>query len=452
MDQLGISPIYITGHQNPDIDSIVSAIGYAWLLHERDGKNAIPIRTGSLTPQTMWLLQKIGIEPPVLLADASPRFSRIARPLPPILPDRPLHEALSIITSHSIGVPIVGADNIPLGLVTGASIFKLLSLQIKELVDIENISIASLLSIKCSDAMDSEVPRFKLSMKVCDARRKVVREERNDFLVTKDDGSYFGVCRSPDILNPPRMEIILVDHNEASQSIRSLDEADLKEVIDHHRIGTQATKTAVPFYIDCVGSTATLVSERIIASGLVPPHKIATLLLAGIISDTLILSSPTTTNRDRTVAERLMNLVKKNETFPYANCTDFGEAMFSSSSTLSVLSVDNIINNDLKQYENGNIKFGIAQIEVGNLVELGSRLSDISSGLEKLCESRGFEFAVLMATDIVRSTSRLVIAGNKNLLNDLPFEQLPDGTIEATSIVSRKKQLLPAVLGLVEAF
>ncbi len=110
MDELPLSPIYITGHQNPDIDSIVSAMGYAWLLHERDGKNAIPIRTGSLTPQATWLLHTLGIEPPALLADASPRFSRIVRPLPPIFPDRPLHEALSIITSHSIGVPIVGTQ------------------------------------------------------------------------------------------------------------------------------------------------------------------------------------------------------------------------------------------------------------------------------------------------------------------------------------------------------
>jgi manganese-dependent inorganic pyrophosphatase len=450
MDEYALSPIYIAGHQNPDIDSIVSAIGYAWLLRERDGKNAIPIRTGSLTPQTIWLLQTVGLEPPLLLADASPRFSRIVRPLPPILPDRPLHEALSIISSHSIGVPIVGADNVPLGLVTGSSVFKLLSSQVKQLVDFENVSLAVLLSIKCSESMDSEVPRFPLSMRVSDARRKVVREERNDFLVTRDDGTYYGVCRFPDVLNPPRMQVILVDHNEASQSIRALDEADLIEVIDHHRIGSQITKSAVPFYIDCVGSTATLVSERIIASGLIPPPQIITLLLAGVISDTLIFASPTTTKRDRNVVEQLMELVQKSTEFPFENLKAFGEALFSSSSSLSVLSVEKIINNDLKPYEISNKKFGLAQVEVGNLVELGSRLEDITEGLEKLCESRGFEFAVLMVTDVVRSTSRLVLAGNKALLKDLPYVLLTDDTYDATGIVSRKKQLLPAILGLIE--
>ena len=119
--------------------------------------------------------------------------------------------------------------------------------------------------------MDSEVPRFPLSMRVSDARRKVLNEERNDFIVTRDDGTYFGVCRSPDILTPPKMQLILVDHNEASQSIRALEEAELVEVIDHHRVGAQSTKIPIPFYIDCVGSTSTLISERIIASGLMPP-------------------------------------------------------------------------------------------------------------------------------------------------------------------------------------
>ena len=324
MDSLAISPVYIAGHVNPDIDSIASAIGYAWLLQARDQKNAIAVRTGSLTSQASWILQAVGIEPPMLLTDASPRFNRIVRPLPPILPDRPLHEALAIITSHSIGVPIVGADNLPLGLVTGGSVFKLLSNQITHLVDFENVSVATLLSIKCNQAMDPDVPRFPVSMRISDSRRRVLREERNDFIVTKDDGTYFGVCRSPDILNPPRIQIVLVDHNEAAQSIRSLDEADLIEVIDHHRIGAQPTKMPVPFNIDCVGSTSTLIGERIVASGIVPPPEICALLLAGVISDTLILSSPTTTDRDRKIVELFMEQVKSSNVLPYANYTAFG--------------------------------------------------------------------------------------------------------------------------------
>jgi len=450
MDTLAISPVYIVGHLNPDIDSIASAIGYAWLLQARDGKNAIAVRTGSLTSQAAWILQTVGIEQPVLLTDASPRFNRIVRPLPPILPDRPLHEALSIITSQSIGVPIVGADNVPLGLVTGWTVFKLLSNQITHLVDFENVSVATLLSIKCKQAMDAEVPRFAESMRVSDARKKVLREERNDFIITRDDGTYFGVCRSPDILNPPRMQIVLVDHNEAAQSIRSLEEADLVEVIDHHRIGAQATKTPVPFTIDCVGSTSTLIAERIVTSGITPPPEICALLLAGVISDTLLLSSPTTTDRDRRIVDFLMDGVRQSGIVPYKSHTEFGEALFSASSSFSVLTIDSIINADLKLYDSHGKKFGLAQVEVGNLVELASRVNEIADGLEELCAAKGLEFAILMVTDVVRSVSRLVIGGNRELLKDLPYVRLPDSTFEATGVVSRKKQLLPVVFGLVE--
>lgn len=450
MEQLAINPIYIAGHLNPDIDSIASAMGYAWLLHERDGKNAIAVRTGSLTAQTTWVLQIIGLEPPALLTDASPRFNRIARPLPPILPDRPLHEALSIISSHSIGVPIVGPDNIPLGLVTGGSVFKLLSNQIKHMVDFENVSVATLLSIKCNDAMDPDVPRFPLSMRVCDARRKILNEERNDFIVTRDDGTYFGVCRSPDVLTPPKIQLVLVDHNEAAQSIRALDEAELVEVVDHHRIGAQSTRTPVPFYVDCVGSTSTLIGERIMLSGLLPPPQIVALLLAGVISDTLILTSPTTTKRDHKIVERLMELVRKSETFPFNSYEDFGKALFSVSSSLSVMSLEKIITTDLKIYNMNEKQFGLAQIEVGNLNELGPRIKEISVALEELCESKGLEFSVLMVTDVVRANSRLVVAGNQALLKDLPYTPLSDSTFDATGIVSRKKQLLPVILGLLE--
>jgi len=298
--------------------------------------------------------------------------------------------------------------------------------------------------------MDSEVPRFPLSMRVSDARRKVLNEERNDFIVTRDDGTYFGVCRSPDILTPPKIQLILVDHNEASQSIRAMEEAELIEVIDHHRVGTQSTRTPIPFYIDCVGSTSTLISERIMASGLMPPPAIIALLLAGVISDTMLLTSPTTTKRDKKIVERLIELVRKSEILPYKDYQEFGEALISVSSSLSVLTPDKIVMTDLKLYNMNEKKFGLAQIEVGNLNELGPRVKEISEALEELCESKGLEFAVLMVTDVVRSNSRLVVAGNQALLKDLPYTPSTDHTLDATGIVSRKKQLLPIVLGLLE--
>ena len=447
---MSLSPIHVIGHLNPDTDAIAAAIGYAWLLRERDKVNAVAARAGAITPQTAWVLRTCGLEAPPYLADASPRFERIARTLPPILPDRPLREAWAVAASAHSGAPIVGADGKPLGLVHGTSVFQFLSRQMEDRVDLELVSAARLLAVPAREAMDTGVPCFPRSMRVRDARQKVLRDERDDFIVTNDDGTYFGICRSPDVLNPPRLQIILVDHNEASQAIGALEEADIIEVLDHHRLGNPPTRTPIPFTVDTVGSTSTLISERAAVAGLTPPVGIAGLLLAGLLSDTLILRSPTTTERDQRAAERLSQWALADKGLPFKTYREYGEAILAAGSDLSVRGVESILNSDLKIYEGGDIKFGVAQVEVANLDQLNGRLEEISAGLEALCAARGLALAVLMVTDVVRGSSRLVLAGETERLNDLPYTRLPDGTLDAPDVVSRKKQLLPAILGLLE--
>jgi manganese-dependent inorganic pyrophosphatase len=432
------------------MDAIASAMGYAWLLGERDGTNAIAARAGTVNPQTAWVLKALGLEPPQYLADASPRFERIARTLPPILPERPLREAWSAASASNASAPIVDAQGRPLGLVTGNSVFKFFSRQLEEKIDLENVSVARVLAVPCHQAMDSQVPRFPMSMRIADGRSRVVREERDDFFVTREDGSYFGICRSPDVLNPPRMQIILVDHNEPAQAIAALDEANLIEVLDHHRLGNPPTRTPIPFTVDPVGSTSTLVSERIAAAGLKPPAAVAGLLLAGLMSDTLVLRSPTTTGRDHKAVERLGGWALAPGGLAYESAAAFGEALVAAGAGLAVRDVESIINSDLKVYEAGGIKFGIAQVEVANVHEIDERLQEICAGLEGLYKARGLALSVLMVTDVVRGASRLVLAGQTERLNDLPYTRLPDGTLDAPDVVSRKKQLLPAILGLLE--
>jgi manganese-dependent inorganic pyrophosphatase len=447
---MSLSPIHVIGHLNPDTDAIAAAIGYAWLLRERDQVNAVAARAGAITPQTAWVLKTCGLEAPPYLADASPRFERIARPLPPILPDRPLREAWAVAATGHSGAPIVGADGKPLGLVHGTSVFRFLSKQMEDRVDLELVSAARILAVPAREAMDAEVPLFPRSMRVRDARQKVLRDERDDFIVSNDDGTYFGICRSPDVLNPPRLQIVLVDHNEASQAIGALDEADIIEVLDHHRLGNPPTRTPIPFTVDTVGSTSTLISERAAMAGLTPPAGLAGLLLAGLMSDTLILRSPTTTERDRRAADRLAQWSLGDKGLPFKTYREYGEAILAAGSDLSVRNIDSILNSDLKIYEGGDIKFGVAQVEVANLDQLNGRLEEISAGLAAQCAARGLALSVLMVTDVVRGSSRLVLAGQTESLNDLPYTRLPDGTLDAPDVVSRKKQLLPAILGLLE--
>ncbi len=446
-----LTPIYVIGHLNPDTDAIASATGYAWLLRERDGANAIAARAGAVNQQTSWVLKTLGLDAPQLLADASPRFERIARTLPPILPDRPLREAWAV-AADSRSAPIVDNDGRPLGLVTGSSVFQFLSRQMDARVDLDSVSVARLLSVAARDAIDTAVPAFPRSMRVRDGRSRVLREERDDFLVTEDDGRYFGICRSPDVLNPPRLQIVLVDHNEPGQALGALDEADLLEVLDHHRLGNPNTIRPIPFTVEPVGSTSTLVAERIVAAGLTAPRTIAGLLLAGVCADTLVLRSPTTTERDRRVAERLAAWAfgEHGLDLPYKGVSDFGQAVLTAGAALSNRDIESILNTDLKLYDGRDMKFGVAQVEVANLEELNTRLPEISAGLQKTCAARGLGLMILMVTDVVDGGSRLVLAGQVERINDLPYKRLPDGTLDAPELVSRKKQLLPSLLALLE--
>ena len=447
-----LTPVNVIGHVNPDTDSIAAAVGYAWLLRERDGANAIAARAGAMNAQSTWVVKTLGIDPPVHLADASPRFERIARTLPPILPDRPLREAWAVASAGNTGAPVVDANGIPLGLVTGNSVFQYFTRKMDERLDLRNVSVARFLSEPCAEAVDVDVPRFPVNMRVRDARSRVVREERNDFIVVEESGKYFGICRSPDVLNPPRLQLILVDHNESGQAIRALDEADLVEVIDHHRLGNPPTRMPIPFTIDPVGSTSTLICERIQAAGVQLPAKLAGLLLAGILSDTLTLKSPTATPRDKNAAQWLGDLFFNGmaEPFPFHDLASYSNAIQMASTGMEKRGAVEIVTTDLKLYETDTAKFAVAQVEVPNLMEINDRLVEITAVMKDQRHSKGLDVFILMVTDVVRDISRLVLEGETGRLEELPFTRLPDGTLEAVGVVSRKKQLLPVLLDLLQ--
>jgi manganese-dependent inorganic pyrophosphatase len=203
--------------------------------------------------------------------------------------------------------------------------------------------------------------------------------------------------------------------------------------------------------VDVVGSTSTLVSERIEEAGLSALPQIASVLLAGLLSDTLILTSPTTIDRDRRAAERLgrWSFVRNG---PLQNETtqSYGQQVLRAGAGLSTRDPQEIVSTDLKSYEAGGYHFIIAQAEVTDLLQLDEHLESLKVALEDLRQRRGVDFAMLMVTDVVANSSRLVLVNAPPVLNDLPYPHLPDGTRLAADVVSRKKQLLPVVLGLLE--
>ena len=443
---------YVIGHVNPDTDTISSAMGYAWLLRERDGEEVVAARAGPLNPQTTWVLKRLGLESPLLLNDASPRFESVSVRLDTTTPDRPLRDAWAIANRTWGVAPIVNEDGTPFGLVHGSSLFTFLSKQVGPHPRRQEMRIAEILDLPCREACDMDVPRFQATARIRDSLNRILREEGDDFWVVDENGLYVGVCRQRGVLNPPRLRLILVDHNEPNQAVGSLEEAELVEILDHHRLGTSSTHVPIRFTIDVVGSTSTLVSERIEEAGLSAPPDLAGLLLAGLLSDTLILTSPTTTERDRQAAERLERwaLVKGG---PLVDETlrSFGEGVLRAGSGLASRQPDEVVRTDIKVYEAGGVNFAIAQAEVTDLLQLNEHLQQLHKALCDLRDRRGLDFAMLMVTDVVRGSSRLLLTDDLPVLSEMPYPRQADGTFLAEGVVSRKKQLLPGILGLLES-
>jgi len=447
-----MSRIYVIGHVNPDTDSIAAAIGYAWLLRERDGEDAVAARAGATNPQTTWVLKRLGIEPPALLTDASPRFEAVTRRLDTATPDSPLREAWAILNRTGGVAPIVHPeDGVPSGMITGLSLFNFLARLVGPHPRRQEMRIAEILDLSCHEACDVSVPRFQSSIRIRDVLNRILRVEHNDFLIVDDKGVYLGVSNQREVLNPPRLRLILVDHNEPGQALGAVEEAELLEILDHHRLGNMSTHAPIRFSVDVVGSTSTLVSERVEEAGLSSPPPIAGLLLAGLLSDTLILSSPTTTDRDRRAAERLARWTfVRNGPLSGETIESFGQQVLRSGAGLSTRKPEEIVSTDLKLYEAGGYNFAIAQAEVTDLMQVDEHQKPLCEALTELKEQRGLDFAMLMVTDVVKNSSRLLSVNAPPVLDDLPYPRQTDGTRLAAGVVSRKKQLLPVVLGLLE--
>jgi manganese-dependent inorganic pyrophosphatase len=355
------------------------------------------------------------------------------------------------LASKTGGVaPIINEDGKPYGIINGMSLFKYFT----EILGPRpgDTTVREMMSAKCEDAADTTVPKYAANAHIRDALNKIMRDEFNDYWVVDEHGVYVGIVNQREVLNPPRLKIILVDHNEPKQAIAALEEAELLEILDHHRLGNPYTHQPIRFTVDVVGSTSTLVAEMTAEAGLSMPPGLAGTLLAGLVSDTLILTSPTTTQRDHVAAERLSRWAfvggspLKGETIE-----SYGKAVLSSGAGLSNRDAKDVVSTDIKPFEGGGFKFAVAQAEVTDILQLTEHIEPLQSALNDLRDKRGLDFAMLLVTDVVRGTSRLLVTSSApSVLDDLPYPPLSDGTRDAQGVVSRKKQLLPAVLGLLE--
>jgi manganese-dependent inorganic pyrophosphatase len=396
------------------------------------------------------VLKTLGLESPVLLTDASPRFESVMRRYDTIRPDSQLGIAWTLASKTGGIAPIVCEDGKPYGIINGLSLFKYFT-------DIlgprpGETTVREMMSAQCKDAADTTVAKYAAGAHIRDSLNRILRDEHTDYWVVDEHGVYVGIASQREVLNPPRLKIIMVDHNEPRQAIAALEEAELLEILDHHRLGNPYTHQPIRFTVDIVGSTSTLVSELTSEAGLSMPPALAGMLLAGLLADTLILTSPTTTSRDKAAAERLSRWAFVGGSPLKGNTIEsYGKSVLNAGAGLSNRDPKDIVSTDIKPFESGGYKFAVAQVEVTDLLQLTDHLTPLEDALNDLRDKRGLDFAMLLVTDVVRGTSRLLTTTSPpSVLDDLPYPPLPDGTRDARGVVSRKKQLLPAVLGLLE--
>ncbi len=256
------------------------------------------------------------------------------------------------------------------------------------------------------------------------------------FPVLDGEGQMIGILSKTDFLKTVTRKLILVDHNELSQAVQGADEVEIIEIIDHHRIGALATQQPILFRNEPVGSTSTIVADCFFRHDVELPRPIAGLLLAGIVSDTLNLTSPTTTARD-------MEILKKLELISQVNAREFTEKLFASGSLLTLKPAPQAVATDCKEYRENGATFSVAQIEEIGFEQFWKRKDELLTALEDYRAKHAYLFSTLLVTDVATQSSLLLVVGDEKFIKRIDHPRLEPGIYELRDVVSRKKQLLP---------
>jgi manganese-dependent inorganic pyrophosphatase len=534
--------VYVTGHRNPDTDTIASAIAYAEYKNLVDPENHYaPARLGEVNTQSEWALKRSGAQSPKLLPHIMLRVKDVMHTdLLTAHRDDPLRNVGLAMSKRNIGqVPIVDDDGSLIGLVTerdlarmyiresrGASTFAESPVYVGAMVEVlegellvgeedrqysgnlwvismsvdsmgqsmqpgdvvvigdrpkgqrraidlgagvlvvsngvrpddeilemarergTTVILSPLDSYVTSRLIQLSVPSWEVMSEnpltvdpddlITEITESVMEVHYRAAIAVDSNNVPLGVVSRTDLLNPQPRRVLLVDHGETGQSVKGVEKAQVVEILDHHHIGDIETNTPIPAVFDPVGSTATLIVERFKASGLRPEESTATMLLAAVLSDTVILNSPTTTERDREVVGYLEEMLD-------VDAVEFGMEMFEASSDVSEVSAEEIVNRDAKEYGTSSGKMSVSQVEtVGT--GLLERKDELLDALEDLRARNDYIFSALMVTDIIEGGTELLCAGDCAPVERAFDERTEDGVIDLPGVMSRKKQVAPRLL------
>jgi len=298
------------------------------------------------------------------------------------------------------------------------------------------------LSIPAKSFMVSDLPHLSDNDYLDAAGEELMKVDHKGLPVTSD-GRLIGILTRSDILKKPQRELILMDHNEISQAVDGADSAKVIEIVDHHRLGTIKTKTPVHFFAKPVGSTCTLVHQLYKINGEEPDKDVASVLLSGILSDTVILKSPTTTSQDIDAVNELSELAG-------VEYDKYGVEMFSSTDSLKSRNPSDVVGTDFKVFAEYEKRVGIGQVEVVNLEELDDVQDKLFEAIRDVKSAKGLDWSMLLVTDIIKEESMLLSSGFEAAQRLLSYKSVDDNKFYLPGVLSRKKQLLPEVLRVLE--
>ena len=286
-----------------------------------------------------------------------------------------------------------------------------------------------------------KILKFSVNTAIDDAQRTMARSRHRFFPVVDAKGRYFGLVSSANMVNHHKKHVILVDHNERSQAVEGLEEAEIMEIIDHHRIGSIETDSPAVFRAVPVGCTCTIIYDIYQEQGVEIPAGIAGLMMSAILSDTLMFRSPTCTPKDKAAAEALAAICGE-------DIEAFADAMFEAGASLQGRSADDVFNADIKVFSRGGVRFGVGQ---GSYMTEKSRLAAeelVGPFLETGARDNELPVVFYLFTDVKSQSSDIMFWGNRGeeVVRRAFGVEPEDGKAVLNGIVSRKKQVIPALM------
>ena len=536
-----MEPIYVTGHRNPDTDSIISAMAYAALRNALGDREFVPARLGHISDETALVLKKFGMEPPVHLQTMRTQVRDLDYDTPPALNaavtvDR-AWDALTAV-SPLLSIPVANDDGTLYGMLSTAEIA---DYDMKTVTDphVDNIPVFNLLSVldgkiineagyltdsisgdvsialpqsnpnllfagsdsivicgqqpdmarraiemnvSCLIVCQAELPdelrklptrtciiatpldAFKAARmiyhaipvgRVCntgeltafhltdfldDVREAISRSRNRSYPILDENDKVVGTLSRYHLIKPRRKRVVLVDHNELSQSVPGLEQAEILEIIDHHRLADIQTLNPIYFRNEPVGSTATIISEMYQEKGLMPSQKLAGLIAAAIVADTVMFKSPTATPTDHRMADRMARIAN-------VSLDDLGKEIFSASVSEDK-PAETLLFSDFKDFHISDQDFGVSQITCVDSARMLERKDEFVSIMQSFMHRQGYSFMMLMVTDVLLEGTSIVFLGDEEIITQAFGVQLKDKTAFLPGVVSRKKQIIPMLSAL----